>query len=343
MEVMVGLTLGLILVLGLVVLLSNVSNARNEIDKSSRQIENGRYSVQVLVNDAHHAGYYGYSVYRPAIPAALPDPCATTAAALEPSIALPVQGYNAPAIPTISCLNDANHIDGTDIFVIRRAATQMTSLAALTANRAYIQTSPAENPIVNLGSDPAPFTLSARDCNRDGAPTTPELCNPRELDVHVYYVSPCSAVACTATTDSIPTLKRLELGIDPGTGNAAMLVVPLVEGVENMQVEYGIDDTPSTVDPTTGFVGDGSPDRYVTNPANTTEWSNVVSVRFYLLVRNTEFTAGYDDNKIYTLGSGIAGTVIVDNSAADIGGNFKRHVYTSVARVVNNGGQREVP
>jgi len=56
-ELMVALTIASLLLLGLATLFVNNSKARSELDKSSRQIENGRYAMQVLFDELRHAGY----------------------------------------------------------------------------------------------------------------------------------------------------------------------------------------------------------------------------------------------------------------------------------------------
>jgi type IV pilus assembly protein PilW len=127
---------------------------------------------------------------------------------------------------------------------------------------------------------------------------------------------------CDATDDGgkpIPTLKRIELQSGPSWNT-----VSLVQGIENFQVEYGIDTS-----------GDGVPDSYVTAPANTNDWSNVVALRIHLLVRNIDTTPGYKDTKQYNLG--LAGTTAAANDA------YKRHVYTALVRVNNVSDRKQLP
>jgi type IV pilus assembly protein PilW len=144
--------------------------------------------------------------------------------------------------------------------------------------------------------------------------------------VHIYFIAPCSVPAgggsvCTGSNDDggspIPTLKRIEL-----TSNGVMSVVPLVEGIENLQIDYGIDAD-----------NDGVPDAaYVTTPAAVPDWANVVSLRINVLARNVEPSNGHTDAKTYDMG--IAGPYTP-------GGAYKRHVYNSVIRIVNPAARRE--
>ena len=58
-ELMVGITLGLLVLAGLAGVFANSSRSRSDIERASRQIENGRYALQVLTDDIRLAGFYG--------------------------------------------------------------------------------------------------------------------------------------------------------------------------------------------------------------------------------------------------------------------------------------------
>ncbi len=107
------------------------------------------------------------------------------------------------------------------------------------AGRIYVQTTP-DSRVTDLGANSATsFTL----LKKDG--TT--LADSRAYVERIYFVSPCNVFesgqsACTAAADGgkpIPTLKRLELSVVGGA--TAFVLTPLVEGVENMQLDYGVD------------------------------------------------------------------------------------------------------
>ena len=62
-ELMVGITLGLLVLAAMATLFANNSAARNEIERTSQQIENGRFALQLLRDDIHLAGYFhGFAV-----------------------------------------------------------------------------------------------------------------------------------------------------------------------------------------------------------------------------------------------------------------------------------------
>jgi type IV pilus assembly protein PilW len=329
-ELMVAVTLGLLLILALASLLAQQSRSRAELDKTAAQIENGRYALGILQSDIQLAGFLGQFGREITAPTTLPDACNTSDLAdLNEALALPLQGYDdvGSSIPAslAGCLEDADHVDGTDILVIRRLqasdALPTIGSAASTANagRIFVQTTPDAR-VTALGGDTSSFTL----LQKDG--TTPaEL---RALVEHIYFVSPCNVFAagqstCTAAADGgtpIPTLKRLELGAAGGA--AAMVLTPLVEGVEDMQFDYGID---------TG--GSGAPaDPFIAAPT-VGQWPDVVAVNVNLLVRNPAESVGHTDAKTYDLG--LAGTV------GPFEDRYKRHVYTSSVRVINVSARRE--
>lgn len=58
-ELMIALTVGLIILAGVSLLFLSMMRSREELEKTNRQIENGRYAMEVLSEDLRHAGYYG--------------------------------------------------------------------------------------------------------------------------------------------------------------------------------------------------------------------------------------------------------------------------------------------
>jgi len=113
-----------------------------------------------------------------------------------------------------------------------------------------------------------------------------------------------------------------------------MSLVPIVDGIDYFKVEYGLDSSPTAVDTTTGLVGDGIPDSYVTAPT-IAEWPNVVSVRIYIVARNIEASAGFTDTKTYAVGSGLSTTAANDQ--------YKRHQFATEVRINNVAARREIP
>jgi type IV pilus assembly protein PilW len=356
-ELMISISIGLGLLLALATVFSNSSIMQAELTRTSQQIENGRFATQLLQEDLRHAGFYGRYVAwatKATVDAmtGLPDPCSTnidTAVAsptpLQSSLIFAVSGYDAPtaaaaatALTTCSFAAD-NFKAGTDILVVRRADSKPTALASLVGATNYLQ-SVAETmnlislqaiaPVIAKGSTPAAFNLTGGPANEAG-----EI---RRFRVHIYFVSPCSVPAsgttCSSAADGgtpIPTLKRLELA-----ANGSFTIVPLVEGIEDLQIDYGVDTVPGTVGAADPYTGDGMPDTYTKNPT-VAEFTQVTSARIYVLARSTEKSRDYTDTKTYDLG--LHGTYTP--TATGDANKYKRHLFATTVRLQNVVGWRE--
>lgn len=312
-ELMVGLTIGLLMLTVLSALLVNNNQARAELDRSMQQVENGRYAMQMLSGELRLAGFYGAGMSVGAAPLVVPDPCATDVASLKAALPVTVQGYSQITASPLTCIDIANMRTGSDVLVVRRAQTEPVAVAALEPTLPYIQTING-NVVLDAGSNSGNFTLTK--AGGALAPIHPYM-------VHIYFISPCStpSATCSAASDNgnpIPTLNRLEFD---GT---VWRAVPLVEGIERLRVEYGVDSLPALNKD--GSTGDGSPDSYVISPTTAADWGNVVSVNIGLLARNTRATPGYTDTKTYRLAT-------LDVAAPSDA--FKRHAYNGVMRLMN--------
>lgn len=311
-ELMVSVALGLIILTALFIIFIGNIRSRSEIEKANRQIENGRYAIQLLTDDLRLAGYF--AEFNPGVmpsPAALPNVCDTGIADLRNNFMLHVQGYdNGSAAP--NCIEDLKA--GTDIVAVRRTSTCAAGSAGCEEidGAPYFQSSlcdslnELENPVyldhhfkLSVGS--ADLTLTMRNCTTKAA--------YYRYRTHVYFIANNNEKG-----DGIPTLKRAELGKE-------FSVVPLVEGIEDLQFEYGLD-KPAI---------DGAPDSYAASPASVDDWRSVVSVKIGLLARNTEKTQGYTDPKTYTL---------LSNAATSYADNYKRHAFQSTVRLHNPAGRR---
>jgi type IV pilus assembly protein PilW len=74
-EFMVAMTIGLVVLTGLSSVYMTANRSSQELQKSSEQIENGRFATDLLASELRHAGYYGQLTTPPTGLAALPDPC----------------------------------------------------------------------------------------------------------------------------------------------------------------------------------------------------------------------------------------------------------------------------
>lgn len=336
---MVAIMLGLFLIIGLISLIVSTVGSRTELDKSSRQIDNGRYALQLLSEDVQLAGFVGAASSTPFAHVA-PVACPTTMAELGYSATtspgtsnVPMAIYGLSAAP--ACIS--NVMADTAMLVVTRLSTTSVTVASAAAAEAYLQVSTCASDTLPFaaagGASASSFALMQKDC------LSSNLAPLRKIVQHVYFVSTCNVCG----TDTIPTLKMAEYV------NGAMTVTPLVEGIENLQFDYGID-----------IDGNGSPDCYTSNPNSppdaevaiavcpqttpayewkavpATNWANVMTVRIHVLARNTEASGGWTDKRIYDMGLAVP-------AAGPFNDHIKRHVYSTVARLYNSSGQRETP
>jgi type IV pilus assembly protein PilW len=339
-ELMIGIAIGLIIVAGMALLFSNTSISRSELEKSSRMIENGRYAIELLEDDIKHAGFYdllgipaGYSLNRV-------DACTTSGNfgfVAGTSVATPLFGYDnswAANCTTPNGSTERKYRTGTDVLVVRRVASGApVAPAASSTSSLYLQVSACSkdsttiSPLVLANGQSSSFTLRDKNCGNGAPPTRPV----RQFISRVYFVADCND--CTGATDQIPTLKMLEL-----QGNS-LVAVPLVEGVEDMQLEYRLDTN-----------GDGIADAFNVKASGIIDdcagaspagycWANVMAVDIYLLARNTELTVGHLDDRTYALGSQTSDVKSISGDDR----KFKRHAYTVTAQATNISIQREKP
>jgi type IV pilus assembly protein PilW len=336
-ELMVAITIGMVIVAGLLVILVTNSRAQSEIEHASRQIENGHYAMQRLTEDLQIAGYYGE--FDPTIltaPTELPsDLCDRVSPdELKSDMPLHIQGYDdEDTPPSLSCLSDVR--SGTDILVVRRVSTCIAGAAncdGISAGTPYFQASRCNSPTELESGDSANFFALDTDTNklkRTKRDCT-TLADLRRYRTHIYFIAN-NAIG----SDGIPTLKRAELASDGTAVN--FLVVPLVDGIENMQLEYGLD-----VD------SNGTPDVYTTQPGRyngctvaecVANWQNVVAVRVHLLARNIAISSGHVQEKEYTLGVKADG--VTANVTVPPNDSYKRHVYHTFVKLNNPADRRE--
>lgn len=327
-ELMIAMTVALLVLGTVAAVFGGTSRNRANLERSARLIENAQYAMDVLRDDITQAGYYD-TLTTTIVTWHVPDPCATAMSNLGWSVPgnlppagpasivdapVPISGAR-PADATPACIPDRK--PGTAMLVVRYVGPAPTALASV-GGAPYLQLSKCASDVANvqnlgvISTKSADFTLHNIDCA--------SFADVKQYVTRTYYVASCDRCGI----DTIPTLKRAEL-----VGNA-IVVTPVAEGIENLQIEYGIDAN-----------NDGTPDRYLdfVDPALAPaygEWANVMAVRLYLLVRSAEVEPGYQDmTKQFNLGP--AGYTAV------AGDGYKRTLLTSVVRPMGPAGQRELP
>jgi len=314
-ELMVGLTLGLVITASMLMLFANASAHSQDVARAGMQIENGRYVAELLREDVRLAGFYGETSVAGAL-YTQPDPCSVAPIGWGGTpLTLPtsVQGYR--PVDVLPCLDHRKA--GTDAIAVRRVGITAIDPGTILAGNTqyYVQYSfcvlDVATPRLIFSNDRAALTLRNRACTGVNV--------ARPYVSRIYYVADCND--CAGAGDGVPTLKRVDL---VGT---QLTTTALAEGIDALRVEYGFD-----VD------GDGSPDTYRTTLGAlgpTAAWSNVVSLKVHFVTRSLDKAIG---SNLATAQEFDLGATEVIATAAD---GYTRRAYSSAIRLINPSSARE--
>jgi type IV pilus assembly protein PilW len=294
-ELLIAVALSILLSWAILDVTLTSSRTAREVELTSETVENGRYLSQLLKNEIRLAGFYGRLENYSSGATAQPNPCTELATAdIINGMSFPLFGLDGVAAGVTTCNGD-NLLTGSDALLIRRVDTDfVTSTAGLGANQHYLQTSITAM-VLDTGTNKANFNLLEKDA------TT--LAPIRQYHQDIYYL------------DDSNVFKRLRLV------NGAYSAEPLVEGVDDFQLVYGIDRS-----------GDGIPNAqggnaaFVELPATAAEWEDVVSVKIFLVLSSTNPAPGLNDAKTYSY---------ADKAGVTFSDSKKRRLFSSVARLTN--------
>lgn len=290
-EVLIGMLLALFLLAALIQILLDGKQSFAAANYLSRLQETGRVATNLVVSDLKRAGYMGGNSDVPQIfgstgQVAPAASCATADTTWGRMITEGIFGLD-DTNAGYACIANASYLRG-DVVVVRYASPWIAA-GALTASRLYLRSSIFEGKLF-AGSDEAL-----------GANTVLDLPQSvHEVFAYAYYVGN-SGRNCNG--QAVPSLFRVRLN-----DNAQPVAEELLPGVEDFQVQYGI------------------AGQYVDADAiAATDWDDVVTARFWLLVRSECPETGYADAATYNLGDQVY-------TPAD---NFRRQLYSSVVMLRN--------
>ena len=289
-EIMVAMTLSLTLAGAIVTVFVNNSYSFNQDENVGRMQDDARHALREIAFEISMAGHYA-DLHLPDI--VTPDAGLSVGVDCGPSgqvnwiyrtveagtgnthsLAAIDNASNADVVAAHSCFA-ANEIEpGTDVVAIRRVVGQRTDVP--TANSVYLRTN---GTVGLLYKAPFPATPSVN----VATPRADWLYSPSIYFIRSYADAP---------GDGVPTLCRKVLrGAGP-----SMVSECLATGIENLQVEYGIDTTE-----------DGHPNIFMTAPT-LTQMQDVVTARIFLLARTSEIDTRYTNDKTYTVSNAAAYT-----------------------------------
>lgn len=307
-ELMIALTLSMLLAVAIVTVFVNNSYSFKQDENLARMQDDARHALREIAFDLSMAGHYAElhipDAVTPDGALAIGTDCGpagelnwmfrTVEAGTGNSLSIMAidNASNADVIAAHSCFQGGEILDGTDVVSIKRVAG--AEATALTANNVYLRTNGTVGLLYN---GPAP-----------AAP--PVVVNPPLADwafrPSIYYIRQYA----NAPGDNVPTLCRKSLrAAGPG-----MATECLATGIENLQIEYGIDTSE-----------DGHPNVYMTNPT-LADMQSVVAARIFLLARATEIDTRYTNNKTYSM----------SNSPNFVPGDaFHRRVFSTSVSIQN--------
>ena len=295
-ELMVSITIGLILIAGVlsIFMSSKVTYFTNE--KTARLQENGRVALDLVTHDVRAAGYMGCARTVPF------TNTLNSSTALLWNYAIPLQGYesnNTSAwTPTIAAGTlDPAPIFASDVIVTRapvrdgRALRVESGLASFTSDPDVLAASAVPLGTIMMITDCEASSVfqvtdyaagSISHAAGTGTPgnATDDLGYQYQMGSRVLPLQTIIYYLANDTVTGEPGLYR-----QTGATQPAEL---LIEGVEAMQIAYAIDTT-----------GDRVADVYRTADL-VTNWDNVLSVEVAMLIRSAE-EGGTVDEKEYVL------------------------------------------
>ena len=308
-EIMISMLLGLMLTGALLAMLSGSRTSFRQDEAFARMQDESRFAIREMTGDISMAGFIG-DIFVPesiALDASLAGALATdcdradgepfafsltdSATGVDTSIIALDNITPADAVAQFSCLTAGELVPGTDIIAVKHLSGAITDIADLNAGDVAMRYNGTVgalyvHPI--SGAVPAPF-------------------EDRLLTPAIYFIRNYS----NTPNDGIPALCRKVLGGGP---TPTMTTECVAEGIENLQIEYGID-----------VSRNGSVDRHMTAPTQA-ELEAVVSVQVFLLARTADADRSYVNDK----------TFLVSNAApyapAD---SFRRRVFSTTVSVPN--------
>jgi type IV pilus assembly protein PilW len=290
-ELLVSLLLGLILSAGVVSAYLGAKRNLYYEEQMARMQENGRYAMRLLSRELGMAGFFaGAHASDTIAAAAVGVDCSDRRWVLDSENPLElVNDYAGQSVPVslhatpLTCLDSAAIVLDTDLIAVKRTAGEASLYKGVPV--AGLTTSTIESWYLRRvsGKRPEWEKLSSIDL-LDRTRAVPSL-GYWEAISRIIFVRKFSDSGIEG--DDIPTLCMETLA-----GNA-MTSRCLVEGVENMQLEFGIDTD-----------ADGIPNQYKSAP-DAQEMARAVTAKVYLLLRSINQVSGHTDDKAYALGQKI--------------------------------------
>lgn len=290
-ELMVALAIGSFLIIGAVQIYNQSRQAYIINQSIARVQEVAQFSMDIIEADVRMASNWGQTSRGLAIDGrstsaddnplglAVPTDCGERWVL---DLALPIDGNNNGY--GLNCGASVAAVANSDVLTVRRASVEPTTDAPLVNGKLYIQSTRVQGEVFDDGAVPADF-------------------DPAESETHNLIVNSYYVASDSPLIPGTPSLRRKTLQMNGGA--QTIVDQEIMPGVENLQVQFGVD-----------FDGDNGVDRYV-NPGDEVydptasgyvAGARVITARIWLVVRATTIENGIDDARDYEPGDVDLGT-----------------------------------
>jgi type IV pilus assembly protein PilW len=292
-ELMVALAIGSFLIIGAVSIAGKSRHAFRVNESIARVQETAQFAIDTIEDDLRMASNWGQTSRSDAIEGRAldvgtvdeqPDPldllpatAETCGAAWALDLSHPVEGSDAYNLP---CAADGGAQADSDVVTVRRATVDAQ---APEVGRVQIQTTRVNGLLFKDGAVPAGFDAATSETH--------------SLLVNSYYVS-----ADSELIPGVPTLRRKTLTMVGGAPDIVDLEV--APGVENMQLQFGIDtDLDNAVD---RYVNPGAA---ILDPLDAAYLpdARIMTARIWLVIRSVDPEFGIVDDRDYRPGNVVLG------------------------------------
>ena len=370
-EVLIALVIGLLLIAGAFSLFINNKRVFNENQQMGRLQESARIAIELLTNDIRRAGFIGCHHEITQVTNLIKNSNGLFDISINNgNTNLAIEGLVSGTGTTVWQPSGVNWrvtgtgigqpVAGTDAITVRYLSGEYWDvLSDMTATNSPLVVSTENNfkkgEFVAVSDCTSTHLFQNGGADTDGeikvvtdATVTPGN-DPQDLGrvytenarvrryIAVRYYIGNSRNQNTADNGSYngPSLFREAAIGNPSVGNSTVAIQELIEGIENMQILYGVDDADAD------DFHDGVPDRYL--PANHNDltgdnvanWMNVVSVKIALLLRSIDENHAEDpDERTYDLLD--ANSESTPPSAIDPEDlSVRRRVFTTTIQIKN--------
>jgi type IV pilus assembly protein PilW len=320
-ELMVAMTIGVVLVLGATQVYVGSKRTYSDNETISRMEETARYALAIIEPDVRMANYWGYLKGASLITGQAAQTVA--AAAIASNAAANICGTNFAADLNRNIQGDNNgYILSASIQPGCNTLNGWTTTPAVTADTLIVRRASAfgqctvGNPCTGtVGALQICSTRTAASLINGTACTAAPTGQINNLIVNAYYIDQNSAQRA-----GMPALRRKFLANVAGT--IAMQDQEVIPGIEDLQIQFGIDDPAAG---TTGTVV-----RYV-DPNAVPAGADVIAVRIWLLVREDTPESGFIDSRTYSYADRVAAAVGNLNVAGAAGHQFQPSLSTDAS------------